>query len=440
MASKTSLQWLTFCLTFLATLAGGPLRAEDQPSVKSSLPVTVTQVNALAADLASDSRAARAKAEAALIALGPEALELLPHPESTRDPQTRESLTRIARAIEAAEAAIALEARTVTVEGISTRRAWVEQTSAATGNAIHIDTVPAQWLDTITKPPRPDPMTFWEVIRWLEADRTVRLEIDRVARLRPHDAASLVAPQPIAESRSGPFRVQCVECQSRPLSSGGHLVRVRLNLACEPRLRPLFLVSAIDRWQVTTKSVGLVPFTAGASRELPGGAGPIEVAWDFSVPPAGPLPTTVDIEGDLSLTLATQSAMVDFRDLNGPYPITRRRGQARVSLHRVRTTPEATTFRIAIALGDRNGLFESYRAALMAPELVLISQTGASPVTATTTDLVQEEPDGIVVESQFPGISLTDTSRLEARLPTAITTQAVPFVLLDVPVEKASVE
>lgn len=392
------------------------------------------QVAAFAADLSSDARATRTQAEAGLIALGPAALEHLPHADSARDPQTRDSLRRIARTLEAADAAIALESQTVYVAEQSTRRKWIDALASQTGNQFRLDQVSPHWLDAGTKPPGVDPISFWEVIRWLEADQQVTAAMGREVQLLPRDSQQPSA-KVLAEQHRGVFRLQCLECQSRPLPQGGHLIRTRVGVCGEPRLRPLFLVSGVDQWKVAAKQVDYAPYTPGARREFPGGMGAIEVSWDFVVPAGAPVPDTVTIDGELALTLAARTSRIDFRDLQGPFPITRRRGQSSVSVLGVKSDVTQSSIRLAVALGGRDGLFESYRAALMTPDLKL-EPTPGHTLGPVDINQIQEAPEGVVLECQFPA-EISAGASLQAQVPTVIATEKIAFWFEQVPVMPA---
>ncbi len=105
--------------------------------------------------------------------------------------------------------------------------------------------------------------------------------------------------------------------------------------------------------------------------------------------------------------------------------LTRRRGQASLSLLSVKSSDSSCTVRVASAFPETSGLFESYRAALLAPALVLESATGTRLSPSNVTQ-IQEDPTGIVIESRFEAPQSTG-ARLHARVPTAISTQKIPF-------------
>ena len=114
-----------------------------------------------------------------------------------------------------------------------------------------------------------------------------------------------------------------------------------------------------------------------------------------------------------------------FSDLTAKLPLTRRRGQASLSLLSLKSSEGGMTVRVASAFPEMSGLFESYRASLLAPGLTLELSTGDHR-TSTNITQVQEDPHGIVIESRFESVPIPGT-RLHALVPTAISTQPIQF-------------
>ena len=397
----------------LAAIGIAVVQADDAPA--SATPATITR---LVADLASDSRAVRAQAEADLIQLGLPVIDLLPSASAT-DPAVRDSLDRVVRAIEQAESDAALTPQTVQWTETLTLREAIQQLAAATGN-----TIEGPALDPIkpTEPFPKQPLTFWEAIDWLERHTPLRYE---AGQLQP---APSLAPAPAAPpaSLAGPFRIQLLDSSLRTTPGGVRLLGVKLRTTCEPRLRPLFLMAGVDDWSVTHDGDSGSPFTPHARREIPSGkSGAIDVAFDFTVPES--ITDTKDwtLKGHVDLTLAARSTSVTFSDLTAKLPLTRRRGQARLSLLSLKSSEGGLSVRVASAFPEMSGLFESYRASLLAPELTLEQPTGKR-LPASNITQVQEDPDGIVIETRFEAAQSTG-ARLHALVPTAISTQKIQF-------------
>ena len=396
-------------LLLLVPIGFSFVHADDAPA--SHAPASITR---LVADLASDSRAVRAQAEADLIQLGLPVLDLLPSTSAT-DPAVRDSLDRIVRAIEQAEFDAALTPQTVRWTDTLTLREAIQKLAAATGNSIE---GPA--LDAIkpTEPFLTQPLTFWQAIDWIELHTPLRYDS---GQLQPAPATA-----PLRASLSGPFRIQVLDSTLRTTPSGMRLLGVKLRTTCEPRLRPLFLMAGVDDWAVTHDGVTASPFTPHARREIPSGkSGAIDVAYDFTLPESITDSQNWTLAGHVDLTLAARSTSVTFSDLTAKLPLTRRRGQASLSLLSLKSSGGGLTVRVASAFPELSGLFESYRASLLAPELTLELPTGKR-LTSSNITQVQEDQDGIVLETRFESAPATGT-RLHAQIPTAISTQKIQF-------------
>lgn len=388
----------------------------------SALAVEVTspsnsseRVTGWVADLASDSRQVRTHAETSLIAQGHAVLDLLPS-EAATDPSVREALERIVRTIEENETAAALTPRTVR---FSTQLVseCVDAISAQTGNSFENRVTKSASLSVA---PPTDAMTFWQAMSWLENQLPVRYRARMLQDVGSHNAHF---PVDLHEA----FRVQVVDRTVRTTSSGARLLRLNMRIECEPRLRPLFLMAAVDSWKVTMGGNVLSPFTPGAKREIAAGKdGETEIAYDFVLPPdipTGPL----KVSGQIQQTLSARTMQVTFTDLNARLPLVRRRGQVTLTLLAILPREGQVAVRLALAYPESKGLFESYRSSLLAPQVTLRDSQGRTAHPQEMSQ-VQEDPDGNILQAVFETTetNLRDT-RLSAAIPTAISTQTVSF-------------
>ncbi len=164
------------------------------------------------ADLGSDSRAVRARAEAALVEHGTGALDLLPN-ESTLDPAVRETLERIVRTVEDAEAQKALIPREVRLRSKQLAEILGEL-EQQTGNSIpRPDKLPE-----LAQLPPDEPLTFWQVIDWIESHSELRYGGHQLQTAKQRSPASSQGPVSPFAARSHGQRDSCgaeaVECQA----------------------------------------------------------------------------------------------------------------------------------------------------------------------------------------------------------------------------------
>lgn len=395
----------------VVALAGGVWSDESPPSLSPA------NISRYVADLNSDSRAVRAAAESALLKAGPAVLDELPLVGSLPDPTARESLERVIRSIEARQFQTALTPRTALLADVHTLAEAVSHISQQTGNPlVSIANSDANSPVTFAA----TPLTFWEAISSIEQQRPLHYQ---ASRLVPEKANTPHLPT----SLSGPFRAELLHCEQRVTPRGEKLLNAKIRLTCEPRLRPLFLIGAVDDWSITSGTNQALPFTPMARREIPAtGTGEIDVSFDFVIPAKADDHTAWTIAGEVDLTLAAMSAAITFSDLTAKLPLTRRRGQSSLSLLKV-TSVQSTgsSVRLATAFPHLQGLFESYRASLLAP-IVTLENSTAPPRSPIETIQLQEAPQGLILEYQFDS-PLSAESRITATIPAAISTQKIPF-------------
>ena len=94
------------------------------------------QVQSLVLKLNDDSAEVRAKAERQLTALGPEALDLLPSPDSQQDAAPREALVRVRKSLQDAQAQASVAVSTVTLHDRLKLSGFLAEIQKQTGNNI----------------------------------------------------------------------------------------------------------------------------------------------------------------------------------------------------------------------------------------------------------------------------------------------------------------
>lgn len=384
-------------------------------------PLSSSTIARYVADLSSDSRAIRAAAESALLAAGPAVLDELPLAESLPDPTSRESLERIISSIETRQFQTALKPRTVMLSDVHHLGVAVKRLSQQTANQlVSPDHSTAESPVTFAA----TPVTFWEAVSSIEQQLPLRYH---AGKLEPVKTDTPRLPS----SLSGPFRMELIHCEQRVTPRGEKLLNTKVRFIGEPRLRPLFLIAAVDDWSVTSGTASALSFTPMARREIPATSeGTIDVAFDFIVPASADERTAWTIAGDVDLTLAALSAEVTFSDLTAKLPLTRRRGQSSLSLLKVANAESAGSVRLATAFPHLQGLFESYRASLLAP-VVTLEIPNENPRSPVETIQLQEAPQGLILEYQFDS-PLSPGSRITATIPAAISTQKIPFRFKDI--------
>lgn len=169
------------------------------------------------------------------------------------------------------------------------------------------------------------------------------------------------------------FRVAAGPVSVRPIAGDEdrRLVRVRLEVRAEPKLRPLFLACAADDFTLTTPGGDkLSAFTPGAKLELPfdGRGEAAELRLDFagpSAPPDGPLTLT----GEVRVTVAAgreqfAGYFAQADSPSGQLPVKRTESRGGVTIRfrdAVRKEDGTAEVELAVVYDEGGPAFESHR-------------------------------------------------------------------------------
>ncbi len=344
----------------------------DEPAAPANAAGPVEEVSRLLALLDSNQRAERVRAEQRLLELGPVVLPLLPPPDLLPSAAVRSAVGRVRLELERRQAQASVAASRVKLAGTRPLEAWVDEISRQSGNRVDCAALPAEV--------RKQPITldtagaFWQVVDQLGEPRRLRYNLDESAR-ELHLVAQAASDGVVAATFAGPFRVVVLSAEMRKnfADPAGRLLRIRLQLMPEPRLRTLFLqYAARDVTVSTAKGAVLESLNPASQYELPLGRAqsPAGVQLDYRVP-AGFEATDLSIRGKVQVTTAAASERIAFTDLQTlaggqPVDIARRRGGVTVRLKRVRysePSPGRRELRVRVTVEYDSGgpAFESHR-------------------------------------------------------------------------------
>jgi hypothetical protein len=315
-----------------------------------------TKVGGLVKQLDSPRLADRDAAEKALVALGPEALDVLPRGESKLSAEVKQRLTRVRRQLEVAFSKSAAKASLITLaDGEYRLSAVLAALTKQSGNPL----VDGRAKGANGEPPADpqirvgfDKTPFWQALDTTLDAAGVALDI-RDAHADVPLQLVVVDRGPAENSRSkaalyrGPLRFAIVDSDVKrdPDDSTG-LLRVVMEAAWEPRLKPIALnlaardVAAVDDKQ---RTLGAVSQDAQWATSSLGGQGAVRFTLPFMLPDSDA--NSVSLKGRISALLA--GAHVAFRF--------ERLGEIRSGST---TTSQATTSQ---KMGDATVRLESFR-------------------------------------------------------------------------------
>ena len=363
---------MTRFLLIAIVLAGGTVHVvrADEPRAGQDAGVPGElrlHVRDLVAQLDAATRAERLRAEQELLRLGPEVLPQLPASELLPNPAVRETVRRIRLTLERRKAQASLRPARVSLKGSLRFDEITRRIAEQTGNQIELKSTPPTVLGRTLNLDY-DRADFWPVID----DLCERAGL----QLRAGTNAIELLPGATAESRpvwveySGAFRVAVLSAEMRPLPGDARerILRCRMRLMIEPRLRALFLKFASEEVAALVAGVGMLkPFSPGARYELPMGAGAaqVDVQLDYRLP-AGAEADVASLQGRMTMLVAAGEEQVAFDDLPRASGVARRRGGVTVELEdvrfvRVEDSGRTARVEVTVAYDVGGPAFESHR-------------------------------------------------------------------------------
>ena len=395
------------------------------------------KVDALIKQLDADTLKTRSRAERALLKLGPKILPLLPPPERLPHLSSREAVRRIRIRLQRAKARQSVLPARVTLKATLPLTDLLKAVSSQSQNRIELAGVPRDVREQTWK------VDYQEQLFWAVMDDLVQR-----AKLQYRDVAGSEhltlemrheqsQPDEIAVVHSGVFRVAVNSVELRPLHGAAgrdaRLLRIRLSLTTEPRLRPLFLKFAAKRFMARSPAGDVLePFVPDEAHphDFGEGGGQLKFSLNYKVPKSVRL-TYVVLQAKVPTKTAAGEEKITFRNLADAEGVARRRGGVTVTLQEVKfrqTNQQEHQARIGVAISyDVGGpAFESHRTWIFHNKAYLETKNGrrVEPAGGFKTNL---QTDGAVaVEYHFKRLK---RDPLEYRF-----VYVAPTLIIDVPV------
>ncbi len=436
-------------------------KADDSPNGGASNNLERT-VSMYLQQLDSDSRQSRVQAEKQLLAIGPKVLPLLPAPELLPNVSVRAAVRRIRIKLEQRKARESILPAYVTLKGTASLDNALRQFAKQTGNRIDqselAETTRTQLLQLDF-----DRRPFWLAMDSIARQAKLQLQFGAGAdglQLTTPPIGSVPANSVVAYA--GAFRISAEAAALRPIFGDDEhrLLPVYVQLACEPRLRPLFLsYSPGDFIVKADKNTSFPPRSPGARLEIPLGEGGRHVKFklDFNVPadnvpadnvPADNVPaetavSKVSLQGKLKVKTAAGTERIVFANLPQSIGVSRRRGGVTVNLQKAVFQKSAQNkleakVRVAVSYDFGGPAFESHRTWIYHNEVYLESP-GGRRVEYSGFDTPRQGDGVIVLEYKFEQLKgLPAQFRFVYLAPTLIIDVPVEFQIPNIPLAKST--
>lgn len=396
------------------------LLAEASPHGNTHFTKSAIAADAAAEELAvrrwlvrldADRKVDRQTAEEELLRLGPGILKWLPDPQTLGSRSASEAVRRVRAKLERQKAEAAVEASRLALGGSRSLAEILEALPRETGNTVVADGLPKDWRAALVElPERP---TFWDVLEAISQQQQITWRFDgspsrlRLLPIDPKISSSDLTTHALNVTQTKAFRVAMRSAAIRKVvgQADGDLLRLELDVASEPRLRPLFVKCAVDELKLTgmkskpsddasanenvAREIRWEPFSPDATLELTFGQGrrQLSLPVDFRIP-IGVKLESLSFSGRLHVQTAAAEEAIEFPAGSAARSVARRRGGVTVKVDRWETdaTSNGRTLTVsATVLYDAGGpAFESHRSWMLANVAGLVkSVAGANPNTNT---------------------------------------------------------
>ena len=385
--------------------------------------------------------AERDAAERALIALGPAALPLLPDAQRELTPEVRQRVARIRLALQQTHAAAGGGAAEVTLQvenrPLSDVLAELER---QTGNRL-IDA--RRERGQPAENPRMS-LDFQKLPFWTAFDRLLDQAGLSVDMYGADGALQLIAPTERTSKRAaraaycGPFRLEplTVIAQSDLRSPASGVLRIQLEIAWEPRLRPINLLQrAADMlaFDESGRPLALENPRATIETVIHRRAAALQMQVLWKLPPRD-VRQIARLQGTLRALLPGPPETFTFERLAPGVRTEQRIAAARVAVDRVRREGENWAIEMTLRFDQADAAFESHRGWVFDNEAWLEDAAGKRilPIGSETLRQTQNE---LGVKRLFDGKTPLDDCRFRYRTPVLIQNVAYPYVLtrIDLP-------
>jgi hypothetical protein len=367
-------KFLTAALVLLAALTAWA--ADDTPAQPAANPHLARQISRLVSQLNDDRASERDAAETKLSELAgittaqvDRFLKLLPKDTEQMPVAVRDRLARIRKQVEDRAAKAATAATTVTLD--AKQMPFAEVISAIekqTGNRF-IDNREQQGdqsanirINVNLKNER-----FWPAL-----DQILDQSKLGIYSYGGKDALSIVSRDPADGPRVGranyigPFRLEVTDVQAdrslRQLKQSS--LKLQLEVAWEPRLRPIAITQPAADLKATTDAGGQLTVAqpeANLDVEVPNGTQAAEITLPFKLPPRNVTRITV-LHGKLHALVPGRQVKFRFDDLAHAAGKTQRQGGIQVTVDDVRKNNAVWEVHMRVALDESNGALQSHRA------------------------------------------------------------------------------
>ena len=423
-------------LVAIVLMAAGAAPGDD-PKPKNDLKA---QVEHLVGQLNSPELNKRNEVEGQLIGLGPKILDHLPTFKDGADAAKRDAVARVRAQLEREFAEHSTQAATITLHAANKSLSEVlAEFTRQSGNKFK--DVRRQMGQEV-----PDPkvtVDFDKTLFWEALDKTLDQANLTIYHFAESDALGIVArgEKQLARtghaSYAGPLRLEATQLAAernlRSDSDGGSL-KLTLEIAWEPRMRPITLQQPLADLKAVDDRGNAIPIEAAAGQlERPVDAA--GTATEFIIPLANPpreAHQIASLKGKLRALLPAKVEAFEFTSLKTAKKVEQRKAGVTVTLDEVRQNNDAWEVRVRVRFDKTAGALESYRGWIFNNEAYLVVTDGKK-LTHSGFELTKQTPDEVGVAYLFDLPNGPDALTFVYKTPAMLNSVPLSYELKDLP-------
>lgn len=406
------------------------------------------RIEQLVRQLNDDEAARRDEAEQQLLELAPtgnadqcdEFLELLPQPVEGMPAEVQLRLTRLRQQIETEQSSRVLKASKFSLSAQPLELgALFDEIYNKTGNRLtdHREQFGQEAVSRLVTLEIEDE-EFWPALdKILDAAKMTTYPFSGEDSLAVIEREKGALPRAEGASYAGPFRIQAVNVVARrnlrsPEQQG---TRVELEVAWEPRLRPIALSQPVESLAITADDgspVALANTQAVLNVEVQPGSHATEFTIPLELPPRS-VSKLASFKGKMSALVPGRLIEFKFDELEKPKSTSQERGGVEVTLKGLRKNQELWEVHMRLKVNSAETGLESHRGWVFSNLTYLLNKQGELIDHAGFETTMQSETEvGLAYFFDLPNDEIGDYTWVY-RTPAAIVRMPVEYELKDIP-------
>jgi hypothetical protein len=406
-------------------------------------PPSAEVVAELVAQLDAPQKAARDEAEKKLIALGPAVVDRLPKlgPDASAEVETRLSRVRMAHYRARAEASVSATTVTLAVKDAPLENLLADIEKQTKNHLVDFRERFGQEAKPITITLDAGKQPFWKTIDALTAQAGMEVyhfsgEDGLAFVAAPHAAAPAKDSVVKAVSYSDAFRIEAkrVTAIRSPASAEPGELRVELEVAWEPRLKPLFLTSRMSKVEARDdQGATIEPGNAELAAEIPpqGKSCRAEVVLPFIAPPRASQ-SIKTLKGTFEVLIPAEHHTFRFAKLDDSGKQEQKAAAVTVSIEEPRKNGDLVQIALTLKYDNPANALESHRAWFYKNPCYLLAADGTKTPPGTI-ELTRQSDDSLSLNLLFAPEEDWSKQTLIYQAPADIVSLPVTYQFSDLP-------